>query len=289
MSRAIWKGTVAFGLVEIPVALHSATAQEEEIRFSQLDKRDLSPIGYERVNKKTGKPVAWDDIVKGYEHAPGEFVVLSEEELRDANVEATQTIEIVDFVDAKDIAYGHWDTPYYLEPVKKQKSKSYALLREVLRRSGRAGIAKVVIRTRQRLAALTVTGDAITLHVLRWAYELRDPDDLALPKGSNAELGLGEKEIDLAEKLVESMSTKWKPDSYHDEYRKDVLALVERKVKAGKSKEVEVPTKRRAPAKTGEVIDLMPLLKESMDRKATRTVAAETRRGERRTAKRKQA
>jgi DNA end-binding protein Ku len=287
MSRAIWKGTVAFGLVEIPVALHSATAKEEEIQFSQLDRRDLSPIGYERVNKKTGKPVPWEEIVKGYEHAPGEFVVLSEAELREANVEATQTIEILDFVDASEIAYGHWDTPYYLEPVKKQKSKSYALLREVLRRSGRAGIAKVVIRTRQRLAALTVTGDAITLHVLRWAYELRDPDDLGLPKGSPEELGIGEKELALADKLVESMSTKWKPDAYQDDYRKDVLALVEKKVKAGKSKEIELPTKRRAPAKTGEVIDLMPLLKESMERKTTRTVAAETPRGERRTARRK--
>jgi DNA end-binding protein Ku len=289
MSRAIWKGTVAFGLVEIPVALHSATANEEEIHFTQLDKRDLSPIGYERVNKKSGKPVPWDEIVKGYEHTPGEYVVLSEAELREANVEATQTIEIVDFVDAADIAYGHWDTPYYLEPVKKQKSKSYALLREVLRRTGRAGIAKVVIRTRQRLAALTVTGDAITLHVLRWSYDLRDPNDLQLPKGDPAELGLGEKEISLAEKLVESMSTKWKPDSYHDDYRKDVLALVERKVKAGKSKDIEVPTKRRAPTKTGEVIDLMPLLKESMERKTTRTVAAETPRSERRTARRKRA
>jgi DNA end-binding protein Ku len=289
MSRAIWKGTVAFGLVEIPVALHSATANEEEIHFSQLDRRDFSPIGYDRVNKRTGKPVPWEEIVKGYEHSPGEYVVLTEAELRDANVEATQTIDIVDFVDAADIDHAHWDTPYWLEPVKKQKSKSYALLREVLRRTGRAGIAKVVIRTRQRLAALTVQGDAITLNILRWAYELRDPGELQLPKGDPKELGIGEKELALAEKLVESMTTKWKPEAYEDSYRKDVLALVERKVKAGKSKEVVEAPKPRAAARTGEVIDLMPLLKESMDRKSSRSVAAETPRSERRTVRRKRA
>jgi DNA end-binding protein Ku len=289
MSRAIWKGTVAFGLVEIPVALHAATAREEEVQFTQLDKRDLSPIGYERVNKRTGKPVAWEDIVKGFEHAPGEFVVLSEEELREANVEATQTIDIVDFVDAADIDPVQWETPYYLEPVKKQKSKSYALLREVLRRTGRAGIARVVIRTRQRLAALTVRGDAITLNTLRWAYEIRDAGELQLPKGDARDLGLGEKELSLAEQLVESMTTKWKPDAYADDYRGSVLALVERKVKAGKSKEVDVPAKRRAPARTGEVIDLMPLLRESMERKTTRAVSAERPRAERRTVRRKRA
>src|SRR5262245_20826397 len=233
MSRAIWKGTVAFGLVEIPVALHSATAREEEIQFTLLDRRDLSPVGYERVNKKTGKPVPWDDIVKGYEHSPGEFVVLSEEDLREANVEATQTIEILDFVDASEIDPVQWDTPYYLEPVKKQKSRSYALLREVLKKSGRAGIAKVVIRTRQRLAALTVRGDVIVLNVLRYAYELRDPAELDLPKGSGADADVGSKELSLAERLVDSMATKWDPSKYEDEYRKDVLALVERKIKAG--------------------------------------------------------
>jgi DNA end-binding protein Ku len=287
MSRAIWKGTVAFGLVEIPVALHSATAREEEIQFTQLDKRDLSPIGYERVNKRTGKPVAWEDVVKGYEHAPGEFVVLSPAELEQANVEATQTIEIVEFVDAEDIDPALWETPYFLEPVKKKKSKSYALLREVLRRTGKAGIAKVVIRTRQRLAALTVRGDAIGMNVLRWAYEMRDPSELDLPAGSASELGLVEKELALAEQLVESMTAKWRPEQYEDTYRKDVLAMVERKVKAGKSAEV-VEVSRPRPARTGEVIDLMPLLKKSMER-GRRVASAETPRTERRTVRRKRA
>ena len=157
-ARAVWKGTVTFGLVEIPVALHGAVAREDAVSFTLLDRRDLAPVGYDRVNKSTGEPVAWEDVVRGYERAKGEYVVLSDEEIRSANVEASQTIEILDFVDGEQIDSVYWDTPYYLEPVNGARSKSYALLREVLRRTGRVGIAKVVLRTRQRLAALGVRG-----------------------------------------------------------------------------------------------------------------------------------
>ncbi len=308
MPRALWKGTVAFGLVEIPVALHSAETSADEIRFTLIDRRDFSPVGYERVSKRTGQRVPWEEIVRGYEHEKGEFVVLTDGELKAASPEKTQTIDIVDFVDAAEIDSVYWETPYYLEPVKKAKSRSYALLRETLARGGRVAIAKVVIRTRQRLAALAVRGDVIVLNVLRYAHELRDPGDLDLPKGSAKDLGLSEKEIAMAERLVAGMAAKWDPDAYRDDYREDVLALVERKVRAGKTKEVETPGKAaRAPARHGEVLDLMPLLEKSLERRrpgaaqreprrattattaTTRTVAASRKRTPPRTARRKRA
>jgi DNA end-binding protein Ku len=285
MPRAIWTGTLGFGLVEIPIRLHSAVSAQDEIQFTQLDRRDLAPVGYERVNKKTGAKVQWEDIVKGYEYDSDQYVVLTKEDLERANVEATQTIDIVDFVDAAEVESVYWDTPYYLEPTKK-KSKSFALLRETLRRTSKVAIAKVVIRTRQRLAALIARGDAIVLNVLRYAYEIKDPDELELPKGSLEELGLSEKEIRMAEELVESMTTHWKPEAYKDEYRADVLAMVEKKVKAGKIRAIEEPEAPAKKPRRAEVIDLMPLLKRSLQR--TRSVAsAAPKRSPRKTARKR--
>ena len=288
MGRALWKGAVTFGLVEIPVALQSAAAREDEIEFTLLDRRDFSPVGYERVNKVTKQPVPWPDIVKGYEYEKGEYVAFTEEEIRGANPEASQSIDILDFVDASEIESVFWETPYYLEPTNK-KSKAYALLRETLSRAGKVGIAKVVIRTRQRLAALAVRGPAIVLNILRYAHELRDPKQLDIPKASAKSLGLTEKEVALAEQLVESMTSKWKPEAYADEYQKDILALVARKVKAGKTHEIESPAPARAKKAKGDVLDLMPLLKRSVEGKTTRVASAAARRTAPKTARARRA
>ncbi len=272
--HALWKGAVTFGLVEIPVALHSAAAREDEIQFTLLDRRDFSPVGYERVNKRTRDVVPWEEIVKGYEHEKGEYVVLTEDEVKAANPEASRTVEITAFVEAHEIESVYWETPYYLVPTNK-KSKAYALLRETLTKTQRVGLARVVIRTRQRLAALTVRGPAIVLNVLRFAHELRDPEELDLPEAARATEGAASKELALAEQLVKSMSTRWKPEDFTDDYRKDILAMVQRKVKAGRTHEIEATPKERSKAAEGEVLDLMPLLRQSVER---RVVGAERRR-----------
>lgn len=259
MPRAIWKGSISFGLVHIPISLYSAEDSASELDFTMLDKRDMAPIGYRRINKKTGKEVEWENIVKGYEYADGQYVVLGEEDFKRANVEATQTIDITDFVDAADIPSFYFDKPYFLEPAKKGE-KSYALLRETLKRTGKIGIANVVIHTRQHLAALTPYGKVLVLNLMRFANELRDPSDLKLPE-SNAATA---KEIEIAEQLVNGMAAAWEPKKYHDTYREDLLQLIERKVKAGDTETVS-DEEDSPPHKTAEVIDLMALLKRSVE------------------------
>lgn len=283
MPRAIWKGSISFGLVHIPISLYSAEDSGAELGFSMLDKRDLAPIGYRRINKKTGKEVEWENIVKGYEYADEQYVVLGEEDFKRANVEATQTIDITDFVDAAEIASFYFDKPYFLEPVKKGE-KSYALLRETLKRTGKIGIASVVIHTRQHLAALIPYDNALVLNLMRFASELRDLSDLKLPAANAATA----KEIEIAEQLVNSMAGDWEPEKYRDTYREDLLQLIERKVKAGETETVsdeDIP----APHKTAEVIDLMALLKRSVEEggKRKETPAKKSSAGEKSTPKRK--
>ena len=171
--RPIWKGTINFGLVNIPVALYSAEA-DNSIDFDLLDKRDFSRVRYRRVNEKTGREVPWDAIVKGYEYKKGEYVALTDDDFIKANVEATQSIDILDFVDAADISPVYFDKPYYLVPLKNGQ-RAYALLREVLKRTGKVGIARVVIRTREHLASLLADGALLILNLLRFPHELRDP------------------------------------------------------------------------------------------------------------------
>lgn len=262
MSRAIWKGAISFGLVNIPVELHSAE-QRDELSFDLLDRRDMSPVGYRRYNKTTGKEVEWEEIVKGYEYEDGEYAVLSDEDFRQANVRATQTVDIVSFVDAAEIHPLYYDKPYYLAPAKRGE-KGYALLRETLRRSRRIGIAKVVIRTRQHLAALLPYGPMLVLELMRFADDLRSIDEFELPSENSGSAGLSAKEVEMAEHLVEGMLEKWDPNQYHDEYRQDLLALIEKKVKSGNTHTLTAAPKAEKPAKSAEVIDLMSLLKKSV-------------------------
>ncbi|HEX4989481.1 MAG TPA: Ku protein [Candidatus Binatia bacterium] len=259
--RPIWKGTINFGLVNIPVALYSAEA-DNSIDFDLLDKRDFSRVRYRRVNEKTGREVPWDEIVKGYEYKKGEYVALTDDDFLKANVEATQSIDIFDFVDAADISPIYFDKPYYLVPLKNGQ-RAYALLREVLRRTGKVGIARVVIRTRQHLAALLADGPVLILNLLRFSHELRDPSALDVPaarstQGSNQELKM-------AEQLVETMAGKWDPKKYRDEYHQDLLQLIDKKIKSGQTKAIEPAEAGPRPKQQGKIIDIMHLLRQSVE------------------------
>jgi DNA end-binding protein Ku len=265
MPRAIWKGSISFGLVHVPVSLYPAESPSE-LHLSMLDSRDFAPVGYKRVNKTTGDEVPYEKIVRGYEYEKGEFVAITDEDLKRANVEATQTVEIVDFVDAAQIPLTYYDKPYYLEP-QKRGEKAYALLRETLKRTGKVGIARVVLHTREHLAALIPQGDVLVLDLLRYPQELRQADDLRLPHGGSKELGITDKELEMAQRLVESMVESWQPEKYHDRYRDDLMHLVEERVQAGQTHLLQ--TEAPAPARrTAEVIDLMTQLRRSVEERA---------------------
>ena len=259
MARALWKGAISFGLVNVPVELHSAQKRSAELDLTMLDKRDLSPVGYQRVNKESGKEVPWKEVVKGYEYKDGEYVVLSPEDFHRANPEATRTVDIHAFVDLAAIAPQHFETPYYLLP-EKRGEKPYALLRETLQKSGKAGIATVVIRTKQYLAALIAQDDLMVLNTLRYADELKEPSELKVPRAK-----VTGKELDMALRLVKDMQDEWRPEKFHDTYREDILKRVKEKVKAGETEEITQPQKEKR--ESAEVIDLMAALKKSIAEK----------------------
>ncbi len=280
MAGSMWKGSLSFGLVNIPVSVHGAE-KSQELHFNLLDRRDKAPLHYQRINSKTGAEVPWEETVRGFEFEPDRYVVLSDEDLKSANPKSTQTIEIVDFVDLADIAPSYFDRPYFLAP-ERQGAKSYALLRETLRRTGKVGIAKVVLRTRQHLAAVVPVDDAIVLNLMRFADEMRDTADLDLPSGKQ---GVSAKELQMAERLVEAMVEPWDPARYRDDYRVDVKALIDRRVSAGELEAGKSVAPPRRPA-GAKVVDLMALLKKSVEagggRKSARGAAAGA--GERRPA-----
>jgi DNA end-binding protein Ku len=263
MPRVLWKGAITFGLVHVPVNLYPGS-KSSTFDLDLLDKRDFAPVGYRRVNKRTGKEVGADDIVKGYEYQKGEYVVVGEEDFRQANVKATQTVEIQAFVDASGIGPQYFDTPYYLEPGKRGE-KGYALLRETLRKTGRVGIAKVVIRSRQHLAVVMPVDRLLVLNTLRFADEIRPVAQLELPSESLKAVGVSPKELEMATRLVEDMTEDWDPAAYQDTYRDDLFARIEQKVKRGQLHEVEKPDAAED-RPTAQVIDLMTLLKKSLDR-----------------------
>jgi len=268
--RTIWKGAIAFGLVNIPVALHAAI-RAHSLDFDWLDKRDMAPVGYQRINKRTGKPVDADDIVKGYEYERGQYVLLTDEDFRQANPEATQTVEILGFVDVAEITPEYFETPYWLEAGKRGE-KGYALLRQVLRDSRRAGIASVVISRRQHLATLLVRDEWLMLVTLRWADEVLAPKDMsAVPDGKSA---VAAREVEMAQRLVDEMTQKqWDPAQYKDSYRDDLMARIDSRIKSGRTHELTPPAEEGAPAEGAKVIDLMAALRESLDRKGGKTKA----------------
>ena len=262
MARSLWKGAISFGLVNVPVELHSAKKRAAELDMTMLDKRDLAPVGYKRVNKSTGKEVAWGDVVKGYEYKDDKYVVLSDEDFRRANPEASRTVDILAFVELADIQPQYFETPYYLVP-EKRGEKAYALLRETLEKAGKAGIASVVIRTKQYLAALVAEDEVMVLNTLRYADELKEPGELKIPKAK-----VTAKELDMALRLVEDMADDWQPAKFKDTYREDLLKRIKEKIKAGQTEELTEPdADAEKPAKGAEVIDLMALLKKSVEKK----------------------
>jgi DNA end-binding protein Ku len=264
MPRPIWKGAVSFGLVNVPVLLFSAESRDE-IRFRQLDSSTFTPVKQHRVNEQTGREVAWDDIVKGYEYSPDRYVVVTDEELDALDPKATHTIDIQAFVSQDEIDPRYFDRPYYIAPAKGGE-KGYALLREALKRSGRVAVAKVVIRTKEYLAAVAPAGSVLLLELLRYAHELRDAGELDVPGEDLEELGVKEREIELAEQLVDAMVEAWEPEKYRDEHRRQVLELVQRKVETGQEHEqIEVPAAEAAEG--GEVVDIMSLLRASVEQR----------------------
>jgi len=268
MGRALWKGAISFGLVHIPVELHSAE-DRKGFEFSMLDKRDLSPVGYKRFNKKTGKEVEWADIVKGFEYDKDKYVVLTDEDFRRANVKATQTIDIKAFVPEGEIPVEFFESPYYLAPGARGQ-KVYALLRETLRKTARIAVAQVVIRTTQHLAAVVVQGRALMLITLRYADELRQATGLELPAEGLKGAGVTQKEIDLAAHLVDDMTEHWNPAAFKDTYHSDLMARVREKIKKGQTKEITTRDKAaESEPHSAQVIDLAQLLKESLAKGAS--------------------
>jgi DNA end-binding protein Ku len=265
MARGLWKGAISFGLVNVPVELFAAQKRTSELDLTMLDKRDLAPVGYKRYNKASGEDVPWAEVVKGYEYQDGKYVVLSDEDFRRANIEASRTVEILSFVDLHEIPPQHFETPYYLVPGKRGE-KAYVLLRETLKKAGKAGIATVVIRTRQYLAALISQDEVLLLNTLRYADELRDVKDLDLPEALKKQK-VTPKELELALRLVEDLAGKWEPQKYKDSYREDLLARVREKVKKGQTEEITEAEKAPRAGKSAEVIDLMALLKKSVEKK----------------------
>ena len=256
MARAIWKGSISFGLVNIPIALYPAT-RREEFKFRLLRESDLSPVNYKRVAEKDGKEVPWNQIVKGYEYEKGKYVILKDEDFQRVDLEATQTVDIQDFVEQEEIDPIFFYKPYYLEP-QKGGDKAYALLRDALKDSGKVGIAKVVIKTREYLAGVKPEDGVLVLELMHFADELADPGKLHLPKKAE----VGKREMNMAKSLIDSMSSKWNPEKYKDDYREALMEVIEEKVEAGGKEIEEKPRKAPKPTK---VIDLVSVLQKSLE------------------------
>lgn len=265
MPRALWKGAISFGLIHIPVDLYAAESSNQ-LDLDMLDKRDFSPIGYKRVNKVTGKEVEFKDIVKGYEFEDNQYVVLSEEDIKRANPEATQTINIMSFIDAAEISPLYYEQPYYLTP-SKGGDKVYSLLRETLKKSKKIAIAQVVIRIKQHLAAILPIKDMIVLIILRYPDEIRAMKDYKLPDAKSSKNAVSDKEVQMAMSLVEGMSEKWDPSNYKDTYRDDIMAMIEKRIKSKQTKVLdESQVETTAPA-ASNIVDIMALLKQSIEAK----------------------
>jgi DNA end-binding protein Ku len=256
----MWKGSIAFGLVNIPVELFSAV-RDHRPKFRLLHAKDEEPVRYERVCQKEGKPVAWEDLVKGYEYAKGQFVVLTKDDFKTAAVEKTKTIDILDFVDPKEVDERYFETPYYLQ-AGKGADRAYALLREAIRDSGKIGIAKIILRDAQHLAAVEAIGDALVLTMMRFADELADLGDFSFPKKAD----IRPAELKMAGQLIENLVSKWDPEKYTDEYKQNLMRVINAKMKGKKPRLVD---EDHTP-KQAEVVDLMARLRASLEGKAPR-------------------
>jgi DNA end-binding protein Ku len=266
MARSMWKGSIAFGLVNIPIELYSAV-RDHRPKFRLLHAKDEAPVKYERVCQTEGKPVAWEDLVKGYEYAKGQFVVLTKDDFKTAALEKTKTIDILDFVDPNEIDERYFETPYYLQPGKGSE-RAYALLREGIRESGKIGIAKIILRDTQHLAAVEAIGDALVLTMMRFADELADLKDFTLPHKAE----IRPAELKMAQQLIDSLTSKWDPAKYTDEYTENLMRVINAKLKGKRPKLEEMASTPQG----AEVVDLMARLRASLEGKKKAGAARET-------------
>jgi DNA end-binding protein Ku len=265
LARSIWKGAISFSLIHIPVSLYSAS-QAAALDFDMLDRRDFAPVGYQRINKSSGKVVEWDDVVKGYEYEKGEYVVMSDEDFRQANVEATQTIDIQGFVEAGAIGAEYFATPYYLQ-ADKRGEKVYTLLREAMVKTGTVAIGLIVIRTRQHLCTLLPAGRTLLLNTLRYADEILPAKSYAPSATTLEQARVSGREFNMAVRLLEDMRLKWEPENFHDTYREDLLRRIEEKVRAGKTRTLTPASEATQTRPKADVIDLGELLKRSLEQR----------------------
>jgi DNA end-binding protein Ku len=257
MARSMWKGAIAFGLVNIPVELYSAV-RDHRPKFRLLHAKDESPVKYERICQRDGKAVAWEDLVKGYEYSKGHFVVLTKDDFKTAALEKTKTVDIMDFVDPKEIDERYFETPYYLQPGK-GADRSYALLRDAIRDSGRVGIAKIILRDAQHLAAVEAIGDALVLTMMRFSDELADLSDYKFPRKADVRPA----ELKMARQLIDNLAAEWNPEKYTDEYTANLMRVIQAKMKGRSPKLID----ERATPKQAEVVDLMARLRASLEGK----------------------
>ena len=262
MRSNIWKGALSFGLLNIPVRLMKAE-EEKAMHFSMLDEKDLAPIQYKKINAKTGKEVPYKRIVKGYEFKKNEYVIVTEKDFKAANIEATGTIDIENFVEQKDIDLMFLEKPYYLVP-EKNGEKGYFLLTEAMKKTKKVAIAKIVLRTKQHLVLVMVRGDYLVLEIMRFAHEVLQSDEVdyfdSLKKAK-----FTPKEMKMAVDLIDGMTEKWKPEKFSDTYYDDLKKIIDKKIKGGKGKVIDYELPE--PVKASNVIDLMPLLKESLNKR----------------------
>jgi DNA end-binding protein Ku len=257
MARSMWKGSLAFGLVNIPIELYSAT-RDHRPKFRLLHAKDEAPVKYERVCQTEGKPVAWEDLVKGYEYQKGQFVVLTKDDFKTAALEKTKTIDILDFVDPKEVDERYFETPYYLLP-SKGAERAYALLREAIRESGKIGIAKIILRDAQHLAAVESIGDAMVLTMMRFSDELAELSEFRFPKAE----GIRQPEMRMALQLIDNLASSWDPEKYTDEYKENLMKVIQAKLKGRKPAHLQ----ERETAQSADVVDLMARLRASLESK----------------------
>ncbi len=274
MAGSIWKGSISFGLLNIPVTLQKAQ-EGHELSFKMLDQKDLSPIKYKKVNAKDGKEVPWPRIVKGYEYESGQYVIMNKEDFKAANPKATQTIDIEDFVSFEEIDLMFFEKPYYLVP-QKNGVKGYFLLCEALKKTNKVAIAKIVIRTKMHLACIMAKDNYLVLEMLRFAHEVLQTDEVDYIKDSEKPK-FSPKEIKMAQELIDGMTGKWKPEQYKDTYNDDIMKIINLKIKAGEGHEIdygELPKEEKG--NTGNVVDLMPLLRKSLEQKKKERASGST-------------
>src|SRR6266850_2945010 len=257
MARSMWKGAIAFGLVNIPVELYSAV-RDHRPKFRLLHAKDESPVKYERICQRDGKAVAWEDLVKGYEYSKGHFVVLTKDDFKTAALEKTKTVDIMDFVDPKEIDERYFETPYYLQSGKGAE-RAYALLRDAIRDSGRVGIAKIILRDAQHLATVEAIGDALVLTMMRFSDELADLSDYKFPRKADVRPA----ELKMARQLIDNLAAEWNPEKYTDEYTANLMRVIQAKLKGRSPKLID----ERATPKQAEVVDLMARLRASLEGK----------------------